>query len=931
MKKKNNKKINKNKKFNILSILCEILLISLFVAGAYACLIKYDVVEKPTFNPIKKEYNLVENVNIGIGEKFNVNTGDELSKDLLWRSLDNDIATVDNGVVEGKAIGETNVTLTMKDGETKTFYIYVNDNNIPERAGTTSQDIYVIYYNANGGKGVSKTTTCKSGNSCAVSGNLYTKEGYKFIGWSTNANGKDDGYNWTGWSGTWKFTNGTKGIKENKLYLYARWEKNNTDTSKKYTITYNSNGGSGSMSTQTCTYGEKCTIKGNEFTKSGYTFTGFATSTSGQGYNWTGWSGTWKFTNGQYGIKNNKLVLYARWKKSEGTEPTQEAFTIRYLANGGKGTMSEQTCYKGQRCEISANKYTKSGYKFTKWRTTSSTSIKGYNWTGWKGTWNFTNGQYGINNNTLTLYATWEKTATEDTGKTFTIKYMPNGATNSTAIQVCKTGEKCTIKDLKVFSRTGYNLVKWRTTSDNTPGYNWTGWSGTWNFKNGQYGIKDNTLILYATWQKKETTTAEKYTVYYYANGGSGSQMTTTKCTSGKTCSIKNCDYSRNGYTFAGWTTNSNGNDDGYKWTGWSGTWTYTNGQYGITANTLKLYARWEKKNSSNKFTIKYNANGGTGEMKNTTCNTNKTCTIKSNEFKKSGYKFKGWTTNSNGKDDGYGWTGWSGTWTYKNGEYGIKNNKVTLYARWEKKDSGTSSGYVITEDTNFSSYQEIASCSGTNLKYRIVKISDAYYVLVWAKDARTQLNNALAKSNAQGTASAESILNSEISSRGLSSKCLVAVNASFFSGGTPESNVVIHSGKVVKSVGDGKSSAVIGINNKGTLTMYKSTTGNEMLSEGVYATFKPSSHVSADKGTVKANRTQIYQVDTNNFILVSSGSSTVYSGLTNVKKYFNFSGDGFNLDGGGSRKLYYKTKSGSVTKVFGGDRAIPDMLYFSE
>ena len=39
-----------------------------------------------------------------------------------------------------------------------------------------------------------------------------------------------------------------------------------------------------------------------------------------------------------------------------------------------------------------------------------------------------------------------------------------------------------------------------------------------------------------------------------------------------------------------------------------------------------------------------------------------------------------------------------------------------------------------------------------------------------------------------------------------------------------------------------------------------------------------------------------------------------------------------FNLDGGGSRKLYYKSgSSSSVSRLFGGDRIITDMLYFVE
>ncbi len=41
------------------------------------------------------------------------------------------------------------------------------------------------------------------------------------------------------------------------------------------------------------------------------------------------------------------------------------------------------------------------------------------------------------------------------------------------------------------------------------------------------------------------------------------------------------------------------------------------------------------------------------------------------------------WTTNSNGERDGYNWTGWSVTWGYSNGQFGIKDNKLILYAIW--------------------------------------------------------------------------------------------------------------------------------------------------------------------------------------------------------------------------------------------------------
>ena len=179
---------------------------------------------------------------------------------------------------------------------------------------------------------------------------------------------------------------------------------------------------------------------------------------------------------------------------------------------------------------------------------------------------------------------------------------------------------------------------------------------------------------IYAGWY------AQGYTISYNSNGGTGS-MAADVVKTGGTATIKANEFTKKGYTFAGWTTKSDGTDDGYNWTGWSGTWNYVDGQYGIANKTLKLYARWTPKS----YTISYNSNGGTGTMTSDTVSTGGKATIKSNTFAKTGYKFVGWTTKSDGTDDGYGWNpGWSGTWNYDNGQYGIANDKLVLYARWD-------------------------------------------------------------------------------------------------------------------------------------------------------------------------------------------------------------------------------------------------------
>ena len=206
---------------------------------------------------------------------------------------------------------------------------------------------------------------------------------------------------------------------------------------------------------------------------------------------------------------------------------------------------------------------------------------------------------------------------------------------------------------------------------------------------------------IYAGWY------AQGYTISYNSNGGTGS-MASDVVKTGGTATIKANEFTKKGYTFAGWTTKSDGTDDGYNWTGWSGTWNYVDGQYGIANKTLKLYARWTPKS----YTISYNSNGGTGTMTSDTVSTGGKATIKSNTFAKTGYKFVGWTTKSDGTDDGYGWNpGWSGTWNYDNGQYGIANDKLVLYARWDNHFTVT---YNDNGGSGCSSYSKTVTYGST-------------------------------------------------------------------------------------------------------------------------------------------------------------------------------------------------------------------------
>ena len=235
-----------------------------------------------------------------------------------------------------------------------------------------------------------------------------------------------------------------------------------------------------------------------------------------------------------------------------------------------------------------------------------------------------------------------------------------------------------------------------------------------------------------------------------------------------------------------------------------------------------------------------------------------------------------------------------------------------------------------VLDTMSLGNYQTLATCESETMKYKIIRVNNhADLAIIWVQDANSQLGLALAAPNSFMRLPAETILNNEISSKGLQSKCMVAVNASFFSYSTnsPVSNVVVHNGQVVKNKGN--ASGCIGVNNQNKLVECSHQSADSIVSQGILNTFGISHKASLTNSGPTANRTQICQIDTNNFVLLS-GDGTV-GGTAIVTANVTGCRESYNLDGGGSRKLYYKTKTGGVTKIFGGGRTVPDMLYFSE
>ena len=115
-----------------------------------------------------------------------------------------------------------------------------------------------------------------------------TKVGYTFDGWYTDNSFTEE-------SKVTEIKKGSIGV----MTLYAKWTANN------YTVNFDANGGTGSMTAQTFTYGISQALSENKFIRTGYDFVGWATSANG--------NVTYKDSQ-DYSIGAENVTLYAIWR-----------------------------------------------------------------------------------------------------------------------------------------------------------------------------------------------------------------------------------------------------------------------------------------------------------------------------------------------------------------------------------------------------------------------------------------------------------------------------------------------------------------------------------------------------------------------------------------------------------------------------------------
>lgn len=390
----------------------------------------------------------------------------------------------------------------------------------------------------------------------------------------------------------------------------------------KFKVVFNGNGsGSGSMAAQSFVYGTGTALTANAFKKTGYTFKNWNTKADGTGTAYANKADGSKITN----VSGKTVTLYAQWVKTK--------YTITYNLNNGKNNSGNPAYYYMTSSTITFKNPTRTGYTFAGWYTTSTYKTK------------ITQIKKGTTGN-KTIYAKW-------TANKYSIAYNGNKNTSGkmTATSGCKYGGNYTLKTV-AFKKTGYKFAGWNTKA-NGSGKTYANKEKVKNLTSRSGG----TVTLYAQWTKV------KYKITYNLNNGKNSKSNPANYyVTSSTIKFKNP--SRTGYTFAGWYTDSK----------------YKNKVTEIKKGTIgnkTLYAKWKV----NIYTIAYNGNGSKSKSMASTigCKYGSAYTLKSNAYKRTGYKFAGWNTKADGSGKAFANKASVKSLTSRN------NGTVTLYAQWTR------------------------------------------------------------------------------------------------------------------------------------------------------------------------------------------------------------------------------------------------------
>ena len=347
----------------------------------------------------------------------------------------------------------------------------------------------IVYHSENGYYGSTRTQTFTYGETVKLYRNYWSCGSATFGGWATEPGGPavyaDE-----------KTLTEISDVRDGEIHLYAVW------IGDSYSVRFDSNGGVGRMDNQTMMMGVTYALNTNLYTRSGYTFKGWALTSSGSVKYKDG-----ARVSGLSSVKNDTVVLYAVWE-------AVQTYTVTFKPNGG--TCSETVRYVAGGTKIGELPVpTWSGYSFRCWTSGSSggTVIT----------------PETVINSSHTYYAQWDKDVVSTERH---VTFDAAGGTSPETSRTVTAGNA--IGTLPTPTRDKHKFLGWYTAKD------------------GGSKVSATTKVTadvtyYAHWELLNQSVVVAFDPQY-----EGGEVTTRSVVSGNSIGTLPA-YSRKGYTFDGW------------------------------------------------------------------------------------------------------------------------------------------------------------------------------------------------------------------------------------------------------------------------------------------------------------------------------------------------------------------------------------------
>ncbi|MDR3185210.1 MAG: InlB B-repeat-containing protein [Christensenellaceae bacterium] len=373
-----------------------------------------------------------------------------------------------------------------------------------------------------------------------------------------------------------------------------------------FSIVFDSNGGSGSMSPLLdVEYGSHTTLTANngQIYRTGYTFNGWNETRNGNGTNYADSSSAIISSN-----NNAVITIFARW--------TPVSYNVIFNQNSGLGDMQSQTLIYDTESFLSQNVFEKVGYLFYGWN--SLANGMGIN---------FNDQQAVINLSAISsdyhLFAKWMPIS-------YNIVFNANSGNGVMDTQTVIYDNESQLYE-NTFIKTGFSFSYWINGSeiyyDNASIFNLT-------------ATANEEIILNAVWDENS------YSILFDPNGGSATMPTQGPLLYTEIVTLNSNLFYRDGYQFSGWSLNRDHIDylDGSN---------IGSGLSSVDDAVVSLFAIWTPKT----YEIKYFPNFGTGTTVIFNATYDLEFMIKAIEeigMERAGYEFLSWNSSINGHGNAY-------------------------------------------------------------------------------------------------------------------------------------------------------------------------------------------------------------------------------------------------------------------------------------